>query len=130
MRISRCCRYVTAVVLPVALIVFVSSCQMLAGTTVEQWDHVMVESEFSPIEGEEYLEYRYEDPRFNTTDMFDMYEISDEGLSHWDAYYAEECGTFLSQPVYAEGSVQWNAHAVGPDCVGGRTLRFYRISAE
>lgn len=130
MRIARCCRYVIAALLPVALIVFLSSCQNLAGTTIEQWDHTMVEPEFLPVDGEDYLEYRYEDSRFNTTDMFDMYEISDEGLSHWDSYYVEEFGTFLSQPVYGEGLVTWNAHPVAPDVLVGRTLRFYRISAK
>lgn len=85
MRIARCSRYVIAAPLAVAQIVLFSSCQMFAETTVEQWDHTMVELEFSPVDGEDYLKYRYEDSRFNKTDMFDTYEISDEGLRHCDS---------------------------------------------
>ncbi len=130
MQRARGCRYVLAAVIPVALIVLLGSCQLFAGSTIETWDHTVLESEFSAVDDEDYLLYRYEDSRFNSTDMFDMYEISDEGLSHWDATYDETYGTFLSQPIYGDGFVKWNAHPGAPDGVVGRTLRFYRIPVE
>jgi hypothetical protein len=90
----------------------------------------MLESEFTEVDGEDYLLYRFEDPFFNSTDMFDMYEIADGELSHWDAYYDENYQTFLSQPIYGDGFVKWNAHPASPDVVAGRTVRFYRISSR
>ena len=93
-------------------------------------EHTMLEAEFSTIVDKDYLEYRYEDAFFNSDDLFDMYEISDGELSHWDAYYDETYQTFLSQPVYGDGFVRWNAHPASPDVVAGRTVRFYRISTQ
>ncbi|MFW5729867.1 MAG: hypothetical protein ACOCYG_09400 [Spirochaetota bacterium] len=130
MRRARGRRCVLATLILVALIVLLGSCQLFAGSTIESWDHTVLESEFSAVDDTDYWEYRYEDSRFNSTDMFDMYEISDEGLSHWDAYFDDQRGVFFSQPVYGEGVVKWFAHPTAPDVVTDRTLRFYRIPVE
>lgn len=115
-----------AIVLMLLLSVFVG-CRTLFEPRIIQWDHTMLESEFSVVEGGDYLEYRYEDERFNSSDMFDMYEIGEDGLSHWEAYYDAQAGVFFSSPVYRDGSVRWNAHPISRDVVAGRTVRFYRI---
>jgi hypothetical protein len=97
---------------------------------MEYLEHTMLETEFSQIDGKDYLEYRFENAFFNSDDLFDMYEINDGELSHWDAYYDDTYQTFLSQPVYGDGFVRWNAHPDSPSVVADRTVRFYRISSR
>ena len=96
-------------------------------TQFEQWDHGITASEFTPHGTLDCLVYTYEDARFNNVDLFDMYMVSQDGVSDFDSTYDETLGVFLYQPVYDSGSVTWLAHTGADAALAGETLRFYRI---
>lgn len=104
-----------------------AGCESSLFTQYEQWDHVMADAEFTDHPTLACMVYRYEDARFNTVDLFDMYMVTDEGVSDFDSVYDETLGVFLYQPVYSDGAVTWLAHPGANGSLAGETLRFYRI---
>ncbi len=122
--------WLPAIIALSACIFLTAGCASVPGSGgVESWTHVIDEGNYR--EGDGVMYYRYEDPRFNTRDWYDVW-MDD---SHWgteggwsrfvDAYDPEK-GMFMYGVEFYDGYIEFPAY--GKE-LAGATLRFYRMPA-
>lgn len=123
---------------PAMLLVLVltgcTSSPQATAPAIESWIHAIDESNYIQAEtesGKEYLVFRYEDKRFNTTDWFDVWIIdwmhNTDGWSRFIPVMDGDLGLFMSDAVYGDGYVTWLSWQVELDLLVGVPVKFFRI---
>jgi hypothetical protein len=116
----------------VLLLIGCASTPATGGVELVSWTHTVEASEYTSIQtedGKEFLIYRYDDERFNTTDWFDTWIVdwmyNSGGWSKFMPVMDGNLNRFLYDVTYNDGYVTWAAYTADLDVIVGQQLRFY-----